>query len=455
MKARSLCILLTLFVILSLSTTAQATEYSEVGKEVNARDLLKHIENGDNVNLYNCTIVGELNASNMKLEKVTNPKFSELLIAGNQKEDLLIWWGIRENLFVIKSNIAIEQTIFEDAVDFSNVEFESYADFKADTFNSPTNFKADVFKDSANFIGATFKDSTDFDSATFYNLAYFNYATFYSYINFNYATFNEEAHFYNATFNNLADFHYATFKDSTDFDSATFSEEAHFCPTTFNGHTIFNSTTFKNSADFDSATFNNPTDFYSTNFNDPAEFILPETSNNIFTDGKMCEFFRRCYNDETRYTDADNIYYNFRKRSMDEKGISFSKLIDFLSWFTCGFGTNIYFTLRCAAFIVSFFAIIYRNPGVSLVKKRKYVIYPRFCWRKPGIYWIPDETNRGIINVSLVDCLCFSINTFTTLGSSNWRQRNKFWYVVTVEGVIGWIMLGIFLATLIHLLIKS
>jgi hypothetical protein len=40
-----------------------ATEYYKADTEVKAEDILKHIENGDDITLYNCSIVGELNLS--------------------------------------------------------------------------------------------------------------------------------------------------------------------------------------------------------------------------------------------------------------------------------------------------------------------------------------------------------------------------------------------------------
>ena len=56
MKNRVLisCILLLILVILLLSTTVQATEYRQVNTEVKAEEILKHIENGEDINLTNC-----------------------------------------------------------------------------------------------------------------------------------------------------------------------------------------------------------------------------------------------------------------------------------------------------------------------------------------------------------------------------------------------------------------
>jgi hypothetical protein len=72
MKARALvsCILLSILILLFLSTATQASEYREVNTTVKADDILQHIANGDDIYLTNCRIVGELDASNIKLETV-------------------------------------------------------------------------------------------------------------------------------------------------------------------------------------------------------------------------------------------------------------------------------------------------------------------------------------------------------------------------------------------------
>ena len=71
MKANFLCILITNIILILFSITAQAAEYRETDKEVNASDILTHIEMGEDVNLDNCSIAGEFTAS--KISTVPNP----------------------------------------------------------------------------------------------------------------------------------------------------------------------------------------------------------------------------------------------------------------------------------------------------------------------------------------------------------------------------------------------
>lgn len=524
MKARFFCFLLTLIIILLLSTTAQAAEYREVAKKVNASDILIHVEMGEDINLDNCSIVGELNAS--KIKTVPNPLYyHSVRVDGNN--NLFISSGHREPLHVIESNITIRNTFFENSVDLSYVFFKNSADFEGSTFNKSVDFEESVFNtanfarltfnnsvnfggstfnSSVDFLQSTFNDSTTFVESTFNDSAFFGGAVFNNSLNspdFRESTFNDlayfggaifkgHAHFVWAIFNNSADFAGATFDNSSDFKQSTFNDSASFFGTIFNNSVTFEGSIFNNSADFTGATFKdnanfekskfnnvvyfrestfnnsvnlgdstfnnsvyfedstfkdaayfggsifkNSVDFWGVTFSNSADFVAPETSETIFTDGKTCEFFRKSYDSYARYTDADNVYYNYRITWMEGKSISISKLIDILSWVTCGFGIKLEYTIGWIFGIVIFFAFVYK-----------------WDWKTSGIYRVSEEDKTEKSNVSFWECLCFSINTFTTLGSPNWSHRDKFWYVVTIEGVLGWVMLAIFLATLIHLLIR-
>ena len=114
------CIFLSIFVILSLSMAVQATEY----KEVKAEEILKQIEDGEDVNLTDCHIVGELDVSKIKLETVPNPVFDLLLKEGWSERDIPNLY-VKENTSVVKSNIKIKNSTFENSIDFSNVYFNN------------------------------------------------------------------------------------------------------------------------------------------------------------------------------------------------------------------------------------------------------------------------------------------------------------------------------------------
>ena len=327
--------------------------------------------------------------------------------------------GMRKNCKYLQEdlnsyNITIQDSIFENDVDLSNLLVKNSVDFSMTNFNGPVSFDGTNFNGPVNFV------STNFDSAGFRS-----------------ASFNDSAYFNQANFNKAADFGWTIFNGSAYFYQTYFSGYAYFFGIKFNSRAGFLGTNFNGPVYFDATNFNKPADFRGAIFNGSADFEVPDSSNNIYTDGGTCEFFRKRYNDKARYTDADNIYYNFRKISMDGESISISKIIDFLSWLSCGFGTKLDYTIGWIIGIITLFAFVYK-----------------WDWKTPGIYRSPEEDKENESKVSFLECLCFSINTFTRLGTPNWRQRDKFWYAVTIEGVLGWIMLAIFLATLMHLLMR-
>ena len=417
-----LYILLLTLVVSVLTTVVQATEYREVNTIVNASDILNHIEKGNDVNLTNCHIFGELNLSKIKLEMVPNPLFNILLNRRHDDRKQLINHGINENLSVISSRIIIQNSTFENKLDLSNTQFNTSVDFDSATFNNSANFRAATFK-AADFSGTTFNNSADFDSATF----------------------NSSAFFGGTTFNNAAYFEKATFKAAE-----------------------FIGTNFSNSADFSGTTFNNFANFALAKFNDAAEFIGPTKPDKLLLDEMNFQIFYKYYNGHGRYDDADAVYYNYRQNDMKkEEWSSFGHWWNFLSWITCGFGIKPLNTLLFGGAVISLFSLIYTNP--VRLKINKYSVIPiNLFWNvhmmKRSDKIIPFElslNNPAIVNFQdqnqkarLSDVIYYSIGCFTFMSHDNWCPRDNFKRWVAFEGVLGWFILGIFMATLAKTLIR-
>jgi acetyltransferase-like isoleucine patch superfamily enzyme len=187
-------ILLLTLVFSVLSIGVQATEYKVVNTEVNAEDILKHIENSDDVNLTNCRIVGELNLSKIELKTVP-----------------------MTDLQMSTSNISIEDSKFENKLDFSNAQFNNTVSFKRTFFTDSADFSYTNFNNSADFSYTNFTDSADFQGMDFFNSA-----------NFHDANFNKDANFIDARFWNDADFNYAYFNNSALFSMTKFTNDANF-----------------------------------------------------------------------------------------------------------------------------------------------------------------------------------------------------------------------------------
>lgn len=405
-------------------------------REVKVEEILKQIENGEDINLVNCHIIGELNVSKIKLETTPNPYYDKLMNEGYDKTEFIVP-GLCGNLGIIKSNITIVNCTLENKTDFSMIQFKNSVDFTNTNFNDSANFLGANFNGPAMFSCTTFNGPADFSGTNFidtdfYYSARFDDVSFNSFAEFPGTKFNGYANFAGSNFNDYANFQWTIFNDGADFQWTRFNSSTYFLWTIFNEIANFD-TEFNGYTDFSRASFNRA--YFKAKFSNPVDFKGPDTSENIFTDGKTCETFRKFYIDESKYTDADNIYYNYRVYSQQRKGlVSLSKWMDIISWIICGYGLKPSRTLLMGAIIVGFFSIIY--------------------WKGSGIYRSSGKAGKKS-TVSCLDALLFSIREFTTVGSGEWYPRGNFRILVTLEGLLGWVMLGIFMATLTNVMIRS
>lgn len=480
--------LLIAVIILRLSSVAvQATEYKEVNTEVRAEEILKHIEYGDNVNLDNCRIVGGLNLNKIELKTIPNPVFDRLRKEGNDIEDIKDC-GVNESSEVIKSNIIIVNSTFENTINFSNVLFKNPVSFKGTNFTDVdfrgvsfsdnttfekanfggfatlglinfgnyTNFIGTKFSDHAIFCFSSFGNNTNFYTTDFGDSANFVNTTFDYYTVFSETTFGDNSSFENAKFGDYAIFAFANFGNSTDFMWTSFRDHTIFEEASFGKDSNFGLAKFGGSVNFDGVNFGNSANFLTANFNDTAEFVGPYTPENVIVDGEAYEVFRKGYENQARYDDADIIYYNYRKMHQESKSlISLSKWIDILSWITCGYGMKPSYSLYFGGFIVFLFSIIYqKGPTISLEKPSNKIMPFKLNFQNGGIA-IRTEIPRDKQRVSFWDALNFSITTFTTVGYGNWYPKENFKKWATLEGLLGWITLGIFMSTLTRVIIRG
>jgi len=392
----SLSLILLIFVF---SITAQAIQY----KEVKAEEILKQIEDGKEVNYTDCRIVGELNISKIKLKTNIHPYYYELLNKKYSKREL-ITYGLNEKSNFIDSNITIKNSVFENNVNFSNTYFNKYvcfedttfenANFACASFNNSVSFYKANFTNYTNFMNVDFNSSADFGEATFVNFANFRRAKFGNYVSsassttvyhyslfdfhfgeikrsatFNNANFGRYTVFSEVDFGDYANFYRTDFGKSCNFDTAVFGDIAKFWNAKF-ANVYFWGVVFGKYVSFSDAKVENIAFFHYANFTNTVGFDAPENSENIYTDGKTCEIFREYYRSEARYVDADNIYYNYREYSQEEKSLlSFSKWIDIFSWVTCGYGLRPSYSLYFGIFVVLLFSVIYtKGPRISLTK---------------------------------------------------------------------------------------
>ncbi len=118
-----------------------------------------------------------------------------------------------------------------------------------------------------------------------------------------------------------------------------------------------------------------------------------------------------------------------------EEWSSFGYWWNFFSWLTCGFGIKPLYTIRFGIAVISLFSLIYANP---------------ICWEKPDIVNDHDQNKKA----HLVDLIYYSIGSFTFMSHGNWSPRDYFKIFAALEGALGWVVLGIFMAALTKTIIR-
>jgi hypothetical protein len=253
-----------------MPTVSLATEY----REVQASEILKQIENGEDVNLTGCHIIGELNLSEIELETVPNPKYSELLESGDLDEEDLesVVNVVNKDLMVVESNITIYNSIFDNDLDLSNTLFKKSLYFVEVDFSSSANFISTFFGDDVNFEWASFGNDANFEWASFGDGAGFWDASFGDNANFWGTSFGYDAGFLEASFGDEANFGWASFGDGAYFGGTSFGDGAYFGWASFDDNAGFWGANFGDDVGFWNASFGDDVGFSDSNFGDGAHF---------------------------------------------------------------------------------------------------------------------------------------------------------------------------------------
>lgn len=134
-----------------------------------------------------------------------------------------------------------------------------------------------------------------------------------------------------------------------------------------------------------------------------------------------------------QFEDADAAYYQYRQLRQADKEWSFSKLMDVLSGVSCGYGVKPGYPLIWGFILIIVFALVYKlGNGIKRLKLKE----------------------NGDSRVSFWDALYFSLVTFTTVGYGDWYPEDRYRKFVVMEGVLGWLLLTLFIVTLANVMIR-
>lgn len=410
-------VLLSILIILAISTGVQAQRL----KEVNANDILKQIEMGDNIYIKDAYIIGELNLSKIKIKTVPVERKSVAWILPSN--EIL---SLEPKLKIVESKIYIENSVFKDNVDFSdtrfkylyliNTYFSSNADFKGDDFNDVSfwgsSFNGNTYFWNANFSG----DSAYFENVAFRGFTIFGYTRFSGYSDFRYANFSGFTIFGDAIFNGDAIFEDTRFSGVT-FTRAQFNG-ADFINANFIGDAYFADASFKSDGKFSGTKFSK-VNFNEVNF-DNVDISWSSLKNALIYDGKTYVKLIKHFRDVEQFDDADDAYYQYRQLTQANKN-GFSWIYDEIWRITCGYGVKPLNTILFSVLIILVFSLIYWKGG-----------YP-----------------------PIQDAFYFSIATFASAESKDWYPEDRYRKIaLVIERLLGVFILSLFIVTLTTVMIR-
>jgi uncharacterized protein YjbI with pentapeptide repeats len=245
MKKSAVFALIVLFV--SVSVLAQS--------RVNAKDILKSIDEGKAVSYSGAVIAGDLDLTTIQ-DKEPDKK--------NKRSHKTFWYHVRVPL-------EFNNCTFEDDV----IAYYS-DDRKNETHNA-------VFHENVSFNGCKFQGKSAFKYSRFYEGADFAGTTYRKEALFKYTKFTTEVSFAGSTFSHDANFKYTTFPERVNFSDVKFTDLANFKYTEFPEGVSFKNSVFEGDADFKYTKFYEPFDFDGAEFEDDVDFKYTKLEGKSFT----------------------------------------------------------------------------------------------------------------------------------------------------------------------------
>ena len=175
---------------------------------VDAKDILKSIDEGNAVEYRDVTILGDLDLT--KLQDMTPDKDNKR----SRNSTKTYWYHVRSALKFVDCS-------FED-----DVIAYYHDDRKNETHNA-------IFHDDAIFTGCEFKGTSAFKYSTFHEAADFAKTKYHKEALFKYTKFKTEVSFADSSFENDANFKYTEFPWNVDFSGVEFQDLANFKYTEF------------------------------------------------------------------------------------------------------------------------------------------------------------------------------------------------------------------------------
>lgn len=397
---------------------------------VQASEIISKVEKGEPVDYSYVLVNGDLNLKGLNRSKprhiyfpikITDSKINGSIHLNNTISIGLV--DFKGTMFM--GDAIFDGTFFEEGANFDNSRFVAYASFTNSQFNKTGHFSYTRFDESSSFLGTRFNG--DFD-------------------------------FHNSRSNGPTIFESVVFDDYADFEVATFIGPARFEGSQFN-RANFLGTQFKGVVDFDSAQFNDTADFSGTKFEKELYFyrvkfaklfiIWDSIKDKLVCDGPTYLSLIKNFKEMEQFDDADNCYYQYRDLKRKERPLDWSKIFDYISWLSCGYGVRWQHTILSAAAIAILFGLYYQS--YCLIRRAN------FLHKKE----IKDPCENDSIQ-NFKKFMSFSVMLLLSL-PPEWSRsgRDDFakfvtrhWFSSILERLIGWGLILLLIGTLTRLMVR-
>jgi uncharacterized protein YjbI with pentapeptide repeats len=456
---RKLFIAFCLITLLALLKVV-AVESDDVGV-IQAKDIIEKVKLGEPINYSHVLIKGDLNLSAsdaFRMGTIASPiNITDSILLGPVDFDHMVF----------QEMINFEGTRFIGPVSFIGAQFNKYAKFEKTHFEGYSSFIDSEFIGSVSFIEAQFSKDAKFEKSHFEGYSYFMDSEFNVSAHFSYTRFNNSTNFFKAEFRGISDFYISRFNENAIFTSVVFEDDSNFEEALFANYASFREAKFGNAnfkgvqfrgfVDFDSSQFTKSADFIGAKFNKLLYFrgisftkmsiIWDSIKEKLVCDGPTYLLLIKNFKDMEKFEDADKCYYQYRDIKRKERPFDWEKVLDYVSWLSCGFGVRWQHTILSSIVVAILFGIYYELS--SIIKESLFI--------KGGLnnynYNSMQNLKKSIHFSALI--LLSLAPEWSKFGREEYAKfLTRHWYSSILERLIGWGLMLLLIGTLSRLMVR-